>query len=68
MHLLARIMNGSMAAAQNLILASLPRKAYLKLLPGLSPVTLPFGVVLYETPFHSGTRRYRAMAASPAPS
>jgi CRP-like cAMP-binding protein len=37
-----------MLAIQNLLLASLPRKAYLDLLPGLSPVTLGFGAVLYE--------------------
>ena len=37
-----------MAAIQNLLLASLPRKAYLQLLPGLSPVTLRFGDVLYK--------------------
>jgi CRP-like cAMP-binding protein len=37
-----------MPAIPNLLLASLPRKAYLDLLPGLSPVTLVFGAVLYE--------------------
>jgi len=37
-----------MAAIPNNLLASLPRKAYLQLLPGLSPVTLAFGEVLYE--------------------
>jgi CRP-like cAMP-binding protein len=36
------------AAIPNLLLASLPRETYLKLLPGLSPVTLAFGDVLYE--------------------
>ncbi len=37
-----------MAAIQNLLLAALPRATYLKLLPGLTPVTLVFGDVLYE--------------------
>ncbi len=37
-----------MAAIPNVLLASLPREAYLQLLPGLSPVTLAFGDVLYE--------------------
>ena len=37
-----------MAAIPNLLLAALPRAAYLKLLPALSPVTLVFGDVLYE--------------------
>ena len=37
-----------MAAIQNILLASLPRKEYLKLLPGLTPVTLEFGAVLFE--------------------
>src|SRR5258705_4998773 len=32
----------------NSLLAALPRKAYLKLLPGLAPVDLVFGDVLYE--------------------
>ena len=32
----------------NSLLAALPRKSYLRLLPGLSPVTLAFGKVLYE--------------------
>ena len=32
----------------NLLLDSLPREAYLKLLPALTPVTLGFGHVLYE--------------------
>ena len=41
-------MHSSMVATQNLLLASLPRKEYLKLLPGLSPVTLTLGEVLYE--------------------
>lgn len=48
MRQLARTMNESMAASQNILFASLPRKAYLKLLPRLSPVTLAFGDVLYE--------------------
>ena len=38
----------TMAAMQNILLASLPRKEYLKLLPDLLPVTLAFGDVLYE--------------------
>jgi CRP-like cAMP-binding protein len=33
----------------NKVLAALPRKAYLRLLPGLTPVDLKFGDVLYET-------------------
>jgi CRP-like cAMP-binding protein len=37
-----------MAAVPNLILAALPRKAYEQLVPGLTPVTLSFGKVLYE--------------------
>ena len=37
-----------MATIQNALLASLPRATYLQLLPGLSPVTLTFGDVLYE--------------------
>jgi len=37
-----------MAAIPNALLAALPRPAYLKLLRGLSPVTLAFGDVLYE--------------------
>ncbi|MFN2644012.1 MAG: Crp/Fnr family transcriptional regulator [Burkholderiales bacterium] len=37
-----------MAGISNFLLASLPRAAYQKLLPGLSPVTLTFGDVLYE--------------------
>ena len=37
-----------MAAIPNQLLAALPRKAYSALLPGLSPVTLQFGDVLYE--------------------
>jgi len=32
----------------NSLLAALPRKSYLHLLPGLVPVELPFGKVLYE--------------------
>ena len=41
-------MRVSMAAHENMLLAALPREAYQKLLPGLSPVTLTFGDVLYE--------------------
>jgi CRP-like cAMP-binding protein len=37
-----------MAAIANRLLAALPRKAYLRLLPGLVPVELGFGEVLYE--------------------
>ena len=39
-----------MAVAEilNSLLAALPRKAYLRLLPGLTPVELVFGEVLYE--------------------
>jgi len=37
-----------MAAIPNVLLAALPRKAYQQLLPGLTPVTLTFGNVLYE--------------------
>jgi CRP-like cAMP-binding protein len=37
-----------MAGIQNSLLAALPRKSYLRMLPGLSPVTLAFGKVLYE--------------------
>lgn len=37
-----------MAAIANSLLAALPRKAYLRLLPGLVPVELAFGKVLYE--------------------
>ncbi|MEA3195879.1 MAG: hypothetical protein QOD26_4212 [Betaproteobacteria bacterium] len=37
-----------MAAIPNLLLAALPRKSYAELLPGLTPVTLTFGDVLYE--------------------
>jgi len=37
-----------MAAIQNSLLAALPRKSYLRLLPGLVPVELEFGEVLYE--------------------
>jgi hypothetical protein len=38
----------SLAAIPNLLLASLPRKEYLSLVPALSPVTLVFGNILYE--------------------
>lgn len=37
-----------MAAILNSLLAALPRKSYLQLLPGLTPVDLVFGEVLYE--------------------
>src|ERR1044071_10450639 len=37
-----------MAAIPNLLLAALPRKSYAQLLPGLTPVVLTFGDVLYE--------------------
>ncbi len=37
-----------MSRPENGVLAALPRKAYLALLPGLAPVTLAFGHVLYE--------------------
>jgi hypothetical protein len=37
-----------MPVIPNFLLASLPRKAYLELLPALSPVTLVFGHVLYQ--------------------
>jgi CRP-like cAMP-binding protein len=37
-----------MATVPNLLLASLPKKAYRDLLPGLVPSTLAFGEVLYE--------------------
>ena len=37
-----------MAAIANTLLAALPRKSYLRLLPGLVPVELGFGDVLYE--------------------
>ena len=37
-----------MAAIANSLLAALPRKSYLRLLPGLIPVELGFGEVLYE--------------------
>ena len=37
-----------MAAILNSLLAALPRKSYLRLLPGLVPVELAFGEVLYE--------------------
>lgn len=33
---------------QNLLLAALSRKTYLAILPGLAPVTLDFGKILYE--------------------
>jgi CRP-like cAMP-binding protein len=36
------------AAIQNSLLAALPRKSYLRLLPGLAPIELVFGDVLYE--------------------
>jgi CRP-like cAMP-binding protein len=36
------------AAIPNSLLAALPRKSYLRLLPGLTPVELVFGDVLYE--------------------
>jgi len=38
----------AVAAILNSLLAALPRKAYLRLLPGLTPVELVFGEVLYE--------------------
>lgn len=38
-----------MEAIPNMLLAALPRAVYQKLLPGLSPVTLKFGDVLYES-------------------
>ncbi len=37
-----------MVTPQNMLLAALPRAAYLKLLPDLSPVTLSLGKILYE--------------------
>ena len=37
-----------MLAVQNSLLAALPRKSYLRLLPGLAPVELVFGDVLYD--------------------
>jgi CRP-like cAMP-binding protein len=37
-----------MAGIANSLLAALPRKSYLRLLPGLVPVDLVFGKVLYE--------------------
>jgi len=37
-----------MAPIANRLLAALPRKSYLRLLPGLVPVDLAFGKVLYE--------------------
>jgi hypothetical protein len=37
-----------MAGIANSLLAALPRKSYLRLLPGLTPVDLIFGDVLYE--------------------
>jgi CRP-like cAMP-binding protein len=37
-----------MAAILNRLLAALPRQSYLRLLPGLAPVELLFGEVLYE--------------------
>jgi len=36
------------AAIHNSLLAALPRKSYLRLLPGLAPIELVFGDVLYE--------------------
>ena len=36
------------AAIQNSLLAALPRKSYLRLAPGLAPVELVFGEVLYD--------------------
>jgi hypothetical protein len=39
----------TVAAIENRILAALPRKDYLDLLPSLMPVTLALGDVLYET-------------------
>ena len=41
-------MDNSIAAVPNILLAALPRKEYLKLLPDLSPVTLVEGDLLYE--------------------
>jgi CRP-like cAMP-binding protein len=38
----------AVAAIRNSLLAALPRKAYLRLAPGLIPVDLVFGDVLYE--------------------
>jgi CRP-like cAMP-binding protein len=38
----------AVAAILNSLLAALPRKAYLRLAPGLTPVDLVFGDVLYE--------------------
>jgi hypothetical protein len=37
-----------MAGIADSLLAALPRKSYLRLLPGLTPVDLVFGDVLYE--------------------
>jgi hypothetical protein len=37
-----------MSRPQNSILSALSRKAYLSILPGLAPVELAFGRVLYE--------------------
>jgi len=37
-----------MAPVLNSLLAALPRRSYLRLLPGLAPVELEFGAVLYE--------------------
>ncbi|HYL69950.1 MAG TPA: Crp/Fnr family transcriptional regulator, partial [Candidatus Dormibacteraeota bacterium] len=37
-----------MASILNSLLAALPRRSYLRLLPGLTPVELVFGDVLYE--------------------
>ncbi len=41
-------MDKSIAAIPNILLAALPRKEYLKLLPDLAPVTLVYGDLLYE--------------------
>lgn len=44
----ADLTSDDMDAIPNVLLASLPRKTYLTLLPDLSPVSLAFGDVLYE--------------------
>ena len=41
-------MGRSVDTIPNSLLAALPRKAYLQMLPGLAPVALVFGEVLYE--------------------
>ena len=41
-------MRSPMDAIQNLLLAALPRKTYLAISPGLAPVTLDFGQILYD--------------------